>query len=341
MGGRSKGRSVTASAEASAAAGAAAEIVLPAAAERFLQQLAGVRRLAPLSIAAYRRDLQRLVKLAEGRPLSELTAQEVRRAAGRLHAQSLAPATIARMLSAWRTFFRFLAEHENGASNPAAGVKGPRRPQRLPKALTPDQAVALAEHQGGEGALALRDHAIAELLYSTGLRLSELVALDVRPFPAAAAPPLRASLGWIDLAERELTVTGKGSKRRSVPIGRPAVVALRAWLEQRALLAAADERALFVSARGTRLCARSVQLRVQRLASRLGLGVRVHPHVLRHSMASHLLQSSGDLRAVQEMLGHANISTTQVYTRLDWQHLAKAYDACHPRARRKVRQGPV
>jgi len=326
-----EGGPVTATAEASAGDGAGIE--LPPAAERFLQQLASVRRLAPLSVAAYRRDLQRLVQLAESRPLPELTALEVRRAAGRLHAQNLAPATIARMLSAWRAFFRFLAEHEESASNPAAGVKGPRRPQRLPKALTPDQAVALAEHRGGEGALALRDHAIVELLYSTGLRLSELVGLDVRPYPAA--PPLRTSLGWIDLAERELTVTGKGSKRRAVPIGRHAVAALRAWLDQRASLAAADERALFVSARGTRLCARSVQLRVQRLASRLGLGVRVHPHVLRHSMASHLLQSSGDLRAVQEMLGHANISTTQVYTRLDWQHLAKAYDACHPRARRK------
>jgi integrase/recombinase XerC len=204
----------------------------------------------------------------------------------------------------------------------------------LPKALAPDQAVALASHPAGQGALALRDHAIVELLYSSGLRLSELVGLDVQPYPAERARP--ASLGWLDLAEREVTVTGKGSKRRSVPVGQPALESLRAWLGVRPTLVRGAQRALFVSTRGTRLTPRSVQVRLQQLATRLGLGVRVHPHVLRHSMASHLLQSSGDLRAVQEMLGHANISTTQVYTRLDWQHLAKAYDAYHPRARRKA-----
>jgi len=238
------------------------------------------------------------------------------------------------MLSAWRTLFRYLAAHGASSSNPALAVKGPRRPQRLPKALAPDQAVAFASQPAGEGVLALRDHAIVELLYSSGLRLSELVALDQQPYPNGPSQP--ASLGWIDLAEHELTVTGKGSKRRSVPIGQSAVKALRAWLAARPALAHGAERALFVSTRGTRLTPRSVQFRLQRLATRLALGVHVHPHVLRHSMASHLLQSSGDLRAVQEMLGHANISTTQVYTRLDWQHLAKAYDACHPRARRKA-----
>ncbi|HEY4039315.1 MAG TPA: tyrosine recombinase XerC [Burkholderiaceae bacterium] len=306
---------------------------LPAVAQQFLHELGAVRRLSPLSVAAYRRDLQHLKRLAEGRPLSELTASDVRRAAGRLHSQGLAPASIARMLSAWRTFFRYLAARGTTSSNPALGVRGPRRPQRLPKALAPDQAVALASQQPDQGVLALRDHVIAELLYSTGLRLSELVALDLQPYRAERER--RASLGWIDLAERELTVTGKGSKRRSVPIGQPAVDALRAWLAARAALAGEGERALFVSSRGTRLTPRSVQIRLGQLASRLGLGVHVHPHVLRHSMASHLLQSSGDLRAVQEMLGHANISTTQIYTRLDWQHLAKAYDAYHPRARRK------
>ena len=306
---------------------------LPAVAQQFLHELGAVRRLSPLSVAAYRRDLQRLSELSEGRALADLTAPDVRRAAGRLHGRGLAPASIARMLSAWRAFFRYLATHGSSSSNPALGVRAPRRPQRLPKALAPDQAVALASQQAGEGVLALRDHAIAELLYSTGLRLSELVALDLRPY--SSEPSRRASLGWIDLAERELTVTGKGSKRRSVPIGQPAVDALRAWLAARATLAGAAERALFVSTRGTRLTPRSVQIRLRQLGVRLGLGVHVHPHVLRHSMASHLLQSSGDLRAVQEMLGHANISTTQVYTRLDWQHLAKAYDAHHPRARRK------
>ncbi|HEX4598786.1 MAG TPA: tyrosine recombinase XerC [Burkholderiaceae bacterium] len=306
---------------------------LPAVAQQFLHELGAVRRLSPLSVAAYRRDLQHLNRLAEDRPLADLTASDVRRAAGRLHSQGLAPASIARMLSAWRTFFRYLAARGATSSNPALGVRGPRRPQRLPKALAPDQAVALASQQPDQGVLALRDHVIAELLYSTGLRLSELVALDLQPYRAERSRP--ASLGWIDLAERELTVTGKGSKRRSVPIGQPAVDALRAWLAARPALAGEAERALFVSSRGTRLTPRSVQIRLGRLASRLGLGVHVHPHVLRHSMASHLLQSSGDLRAVQEMLGHANISTTQIYTRLDWQHLAKAYDAYHPRARRK------
>jgi integrase/recombinase XerC len=302
-------------------------------ARQFLHELAAVRRLSPLSVAAYRRDLLRLSELAEGRALSELSAADVRRAAAQLHARGLAPASIARMLSAWRSFFRYLATRGTRSSNPALGVRAPRRPQRLPKALAPDQAVALASQQAGEGALALRDHAIAELLYSTGLRLSELVALDLRPYPPEASR--QASLGWIDLSERELTVTGKGSKRRSVPIGQPAVDALRAWLAVRPTLADSAERGVFVSTRGTRLTPRSVQLRLHQLALNLGLGLHVHPHVLRHSMASHLLQSSGDLRAVQEMLGHANISTTQVYTRLDWQHLAKAYDAHHPRARRK------
>jgi integrase/recombinase XerC len=307
---------------------------LPAVAQQFLHELGAVRRLSPLSVAAYRRDLQRLSKLAEGRPMPDLTAADVRRAAGRLHSQGLAPASIARMLSAWRAFFRHLAARGLASSNPALGIRGPRRPQRLPKALAPDQAVALASQRAGQGALALRDHAIVELLYSSGLRLSELVALDLRPYAAERWRP--ASLGWIDLGEREVTVTGKGSKRRSVPVGQPAVDSLRAWLAARPTLAPEAQRALFVSTRGTRLSPRSIQVRLQQLATRLGLGVRVHPHVLRHSMASHLLQSSGDLRAVQELLGHANISTTQVYTRLDWQHLAKAYDAYHPRARRKA-----
>lgn len=301
-------------------------------AREFLSELGTVRRLSPLSVAAYRRDLRRLSELVEGRPLADLTSADVRRAAGRLHARGLAPSSIARMLSAWRAFFRYLATREARASNPALGVRGPRRPQRLPKALAPDQAVALASYPVGDAALARRDHAIVELFYSSGLRLSELVALDARPYAAHARQP--ASLGWIDLAEHELTVTGKGSKRRSVPIGQPAIEALKAWLAVRGQLADDGERALFVSTRGTRLTPRSVQLRLQQLAARSGLGVPVHPHVLRHSMASHLLQSSGDLRAVQEMLGHANISTTQIYTRLDWQHLAKAYDSFHPRARR-------
>jgi integrase/recombinase XerC len=306
---------------------------LPAPALEFLRDMGAVRRLSALTVEAYRRDLQRLAQLAGGIALTQLTAADIRRAAGRLHAQGMAPSSIARMLSAWRAFFRYLSSRQAGGANPVLGLRGPHRAQRLPKALAPDQAVALASNDGGTGVLAVRDHALVELMYSSGLRLSELVALDWRSFGSEGGRA--ASRGWIDLAEGELTVTGKGSKRRTVPIGRQAIVSLRAWLQARQPMAADGERALFVSTRGTRLSARSIQVRLGQLAARIGLGVRVHPHVLRHSMASHLLQSSGDLRAVQEMLGHANISTTQVYTRLDWQHLAKAYDACHPRARRK------
>jgi len=306
---------------------------LPALAQQFLREMRDVRRLSPHSVAAYRRDLQRLVQLAGATPLATLKAADIRRAAGRLHARGLAPSSIARMLSAWRSFFRYAAMRQAGEANPALGVRGPRRGQRLPKALAPDEAMALAAHQEDDGALAVRDHALVELLYSSGLRLSELVALDWRAFGSEAGQA--ASAGWIDLAERELTVTGKGSQRRTVPIGRQALAALQAWIGVRPGLAAAGERALFVSNRGTRLSPRSVQMRLGRLAAHLGLGVQVHPHVLRHSMASHVLQSSGDLRAVQELLGHKNIATTQIYTRLDWQHLAKAYDACHPRARAK------
>jgi integrase/recombinase XerC len=221
------------------------------------------------------------------------------------------------------------------SSNPVSGIRAPRRPARLPKALAPDQALALAAHKTKGTPLGLRDRAIVELLYSSGLRLAELVALDWRFFSATAARP--RSRGWIDLTAAEATVTGKGNKQRSVPIGAPAVGALRAWLAAREhLLEDREERALFVSARGQRISARSVQLRVSALAARLGLPQHVHPHMLRHSMASHVLQSSGDLRAVQELLGHASIAATQIYTKLDWQHLAKVYDAAHPRARRKA-----
>jgi integrase/recombinase XerC len=310
---------------------------LPDCAQEFLQHMASVRRLSALSVAAYRRDLQRLAQLCKGRSLPDLGDGDIRRAAGRLHAQGLSPSSIARMLSGWRAFYRYLCSRQAGSSNPAVGIRAPRRAQRLPKALTPDQAVALAQFDPGEGTLALRDHALVELMYSSGLRLSEVVALDWCAHGNESGKP--ASRGWIDLTERELTVTGKGSKRRTVPIGSEAVGTLAKWLEVRDQVAAPGERALFVSTRGSRISPRSVQLRLGALASRAGLGVHVHPHVLRHSMASHLLQSSGDLRAVQEMLGHANISTTQIYTRLDWQHLAKAYDACHPRARAKAARG--
>jgi len=307
---------------------------LPSPVGRFLDELARQRRLSPHTIAAYRGDLAELETLAGGKPLGQLLPADVRHALARLHAGGLGPASLSRRLSAWRGFFDWLGRRGELAGNPAAGIRAPRRPKRLPKALAPDQAVQLAGHEPAATPLALRDKAIVELLYSSGLRLSELVGLDWRYF--AADEQGSGSTSWLDLEAKRVTVLGKGGKVRQAPVGRPAADALRRWLLVRATLPGTQPRALFVSAQGRRLGARSVQLRLARLAAALGLGVRVHPHVLRHSMASHVLQSSGDLRAVQELLGHASIATTQIYTRLDWQHLAKTYDAAHPRARRKT-----
>jgi len=306
---------------------------LPASVARFLDELARQRRLSSHTIAAYRGDLVELVDLTGGKPLPALLAADVRQALARLHARGMAPASLSRKLSAWRRFFDWLSGRSEATGNPAVGIRAPRRAKRLPKALSPDQAVQLAGHDAAAAPLALRDKAIVELLYSSGLRLSELVDLDRRYFAAGADGS--GSTSWLDLDARRVTVVGKGGKVRQVPVGGPAIAALRQWLHARETMPGAQSRALFVSTRGGRIGARSVQLRLDRLAAALGLGVRVHPHVLRHSMASHVLQSSGDLRAVQELLGHASIATTQIYTRLDWQHLAKTYDAAHPRARRK------
>ena len=300
----------------------------------FLAELSTQRRASRHTLSAYSADIGRLIALAGGQSLDALSAHDVRRFVAKLHAQGLAPASIARTLSAWRSLYKYLCERGHAAANPVVGVRGPKRGKRLPKALSPDQAVTFASKPADTSLLAQRDHAIVELLYSSGLRLSELVALDCRYFDGAVSAP--ASKSWIDLASAEATVVGKGGKTRTVPIGKPACAALYRWLEVRSALPRCDSRALFVGARGARLSARSVQARLAQLSRRLGLGVHVHPHVLRHSFASHVLQSSGDLRAVQELLGHANIATTQIYTRLDWQHLAKAYDAAHPRARRRT-----
>jgi integrase/recombinase XerC len=291
------------------------------------------RRASVHTLAAYRRDLAKLVELAAGRGPAQLTSHDIRGFIARLHGAGLSGASLARALSAWRSYFNWLTNHGALDANPATAVRPPKREKRLPKALTADQAVTLAAHEGDDSWLQARDHALVELMYSSGLRLSELVSLDWRHFePDGDA---RRSASWIDLASGEATVLGKGSKTRTVPIGAPACAALARWLERRAEVKGCDARALFVSARGGRLTARSVQARLGQLARRLGLGIHVHPHVLRHSFASHVLQSSGDLRAVQEMLGHASIASTQVYTHLDFQHLAKVYDAAHPRARKK------
>jgi integrase/recombinase XerC len=241
-------------------------------------------------------------------------------------------------LSAWRGFFDWFARHGGPPANPARPIRAPRAGQRLPKALSPDATAGLLDQSPDLASpefLAVRDHAIAELFYSCGLRLTELVTLDC----AWGERDGRRSKAWIDLPEREATVLGKGNKTRLVPIGATAAEALLRWLRVRAQFVVAhpqaDPDALFLSTRGTRLAPRSVQSRIETLGRLRGAPVRLHPHVLRHSFASHLLQSSADLRGVQELLGHANISTTQIYTSLDFQHLAAVYDAAHPRARRR------
>jgi len=289
------------------------------------------RRLAERTRAMYTEAFLRLQRFADGAQLDLLQVQtnHVRRWTGNLHQQGLAPRSIAIILSAWRGFYRWCGRDGLVKANPVEGVRPPKAAKPLPKALAVDHAVALAQHEAPEGnpALTARDHAIVELLYGCGLRVAELLGLDINASPHAA--------GWIDAPDATAHVLGKGSKRRSVPIGGPALAALAVWLEQRPLLAHQGERALFVSQRGTRLTPSQLRVRLKQQAIAAGLPTHVHPHMLRHSFASHLLQSSGDLRAVQELLGHAHISTTQVYTQLDFGHLSKVYDAAHPRAKRK------
>lgn len=288
--------------------------------EQFLAELAHQRRASPHTLSAYRRDLALLQAVAPGRRLSVLQSHELRRQAMRLHGHGLSARSVARTLSAWRAYYRWLARRGQLSADPCAGLRAPKRPRVLPKALAIDQTAALLA-AADDDLLALRDRAIIELFYSSGLRLAELAALDVA--------------AGLDLGAREVMVTGKRGKSRIVPVGAKAAEALAAWLERRAAIAASGEIALFVGRRGTRLTPRAIELRLAAWAQRSGLGLHVHPHMLRHSFASHMLQSSGDLRAVQEMLGHASIATTQIYTHLDFQHLAKVYDAAHPRAKHK------
>jgi integrase/recombinase XerC len=291
----------------------------PAALQDWIAQLANERRLAAHTLSAYRRDALALAALAAGRDLSTLNSHDIRRFVAVLHGKGLAPKSLARMLSSWRGLFDFLARRGEAAANPCAGIRAPRAAKRLPEALSPDDAVRLVQ-LAGDTAAGLRDRALFELAYSCGLRVSELTGLD---------------LGAVDLRAGEVRVTGKGAKTRIVPVGRHAVAAVKAWLAARESLAAPGEPALFLGARGKRLGPREVQRRIKLRAAAAGIDRSVHPHMLRHSFASHVLQSSGDLRAVQEMLGHASIASTQVYTHLDFQHLARTYDATHPRAKRR------
>jgi len=304
-----------------------ADVILPSWGEDYLVWLATHRRAAALTLENYRRDLLRLAELAGERSPQALEATDIRRFVARLHGQGLSGRSIARILSAWRGLYRWLIRNRGVRANPVESIRPPKSPAMLPKALSQDQAKALLDAESEEeSALEIRDRAMFELFYSSGLRLGELAGLDLDS---------GSRNGWVDFAEGMVTVHGKRDRMRTVPVGEPALVALRAWMDVRALLSAGgDERALFITRNGSRMSAGAVRGRLRRWALSSGLGVHVHPHMFRHSFASHLLQASGDLRAVQELLGHASIRSTQVYTHLDFQHLAKVYDSAHPRARK-------
>ena len=285
----------------------------------YLSHLIRERRLSPHTAEGYGHDVRVLLELTRETPLQDLQVHQIRRFVARLHGRGLGGKSLARMLSAWRGFFGYLARDHGFTRNPCTGVRPPKSPKSLPKALSPDEATRLVSFSDGDP-LAVRDRAMFELLYSSGLRLSELTSLKQ---------------GDVSFADATVRVIGKGNKTRVVPVGRHALKALEAWLPVRESLPRRNESALFLNQRGDAISPRTVQSRLKAWGIKQGLPAHVHPHMLRHSFASHVLQSSGDLRAVQEMLGHASISTTQVYTHLDFQYLAKVYDQTHPRAKRK------
>ncbi|MDP1523902.1 MAG: tyrosine recombinase XerC [Methylotenera sp.] len=287
----------------------------------YLQHLTFERGLSALTLKNYARDIKLLESLAEETTLDLVKNTQIRRYIATLHSRGLSGKTIARALSAWRGFYDYLIHHKGYTQNPVTGLRAPKSPKTLPQALSTDQAVKFVDIQG-DNLLEQRDHAILELFYSSGLRLAELVNLDIN---------------MLDFSEGTVTVTGKGNKTRIVPMGSHAINAIQIWIQRRALIKIADANpnALFVTQQGRRITPRAVQYRVKEWSIKQGINTSMHPHLLRHSFATHVLQSSQDLRAVQEMLGHANISTTQVYTHLDFQHLATIYDKAHPRAKKK------
>lgn len=287
----------------------------------YLQHLTFERGLSKLTCESYRRDIQLLASLAEANTLDILQNSHIRRYIATLHSRGLSRKSIARALSAWRGFYDYLIQHQKFSQNPVMGLRAPKTTKTLPQALSVDQAVKFVDIQG-DGLLEQRDHAIVELFYSSGLRLAELVNLDI---------------DQLDFADGTVIVTGKGNKTRIVPMGRHAMSAMQIWLQRRALIPIAETNpnAVFITQRGNRITPRAVQYRLKVWAIKQGINTDMHPHLLRHSFASHVLQSSQDLRAVQEMLGHASISSTQVYTHLDFQHLASIYDKAHPRAKKK------
>lgn len=308
---------------------------------RYLIHLRTQRKLSPHTLQGYGKDLAELRDMACAVPieLADLTSHHVRRFAAQLHGRGLNPRSIARKLSAWRNFYHWLAEEKSLACNPVAGIRAPKQTRPLPKALTSDEAVHLVSSvlpsSTASPAQQQCNRAMFELLYSSGLRVSELTALDLRYVKEGDY----LSPGWVDFEMGEVTVTGKGGKIRRTPVGAAAMQALRDWLPLRDTLrqksSGSDRFALFLTERGKRVTRNIVYTRLVAHGQALGLSGRVHPHVLRHSFASHVLQSSGDLRAVQDMLGHASIAATQIYTSLDFQRLAQVYDAAHPRAKKQ------
>ena len=287
----------------------------------YLQHLTFERGLSTLTLQNYARDIKLLKSLLENTSFDQVQNTQIRRFIATLHSRGRSGRTIARALSAWRGFYDYLIHHKGYTQNPITGLRAPKTPKTLPQALSTDQAVKFVDIKG-DGLLEQRDHAILELFYSSGLRLAELVNLDIT---------------MLDFSEGTVTVTGKGNKTRIVPMGSHAMDAIQTWIQRRALIKIADANpnALFVTQQGRRITPRAVQYRVKEWSIKQGINTSMHPHLLRHSFATHVLQSSQDLRAVQEMLGHANISTTQVYTHLDFQHLATIYDKAHPRAKKK------
>jgi integrase/recombinase XerC len=290
--------------------------------DKFIRHLQYERRLSTLTCKHYRRDLHALQNYCAQVDIerwSQLDGDTMRSFAASTFRKGLSPRSIQRQLSASRTFFRYLLREKHVKKNPVEGISAPKSGKRLPENLDADRMARLLDFSG-EGPLVARDRAMLEIMYSSGLRLAELTDLN---------------LGDVDIADATARVTGKGNKDRILPVGRQALAALTVWLKERVTLAAVDEKAMFVSQKGTRLSPRSVQARVDYWAKKQGINTKVYPHLFRHSFATHLLESSHDLRGVQELLGHANISTTQVYTHLDFQHLAQIYDKTHPRARIK------
>ena len=289
--------------------------------DEYLQFLHVERGLSPLTRENYARDINRLIALSDETALKTLNNTHIRRFIAALHSKGLGGKSIARMLSSWRGFFDYCVQRHEFSSNPVIGLRAPKSPKTLPQALSIEQAVKLVDITD-DAILSVRDHAILELFYSSGLRLSELVNLNIDA---------------LDFTEGTVTVTGKGNKTRIVPLGSHAISAIQTWYQKRInlLISNPAEKAVFIGLQGRRIGARNLQYRMKEWSIKQGINSSVHPHMLRHSFASHVLQSSQDLRAVQEMLGHANISTTQVYTHLDYQHLTKVYDQAHPRAKKK------